>query len=91
MTMEILKSLGGKAQYLPREARGKLRFFVNDTQFCLFVRRADNTFVGVTGHDPQMISGLKEAFEAEWKEIESIQDRIAPDVVGFDEARDWNR
>jgi hypothetical protein len=75
-TLEILKRLGIGVRYLKNEQRGKFRYFVNDKKYCLFVRRNDGIFTGMIGNNPEMILCLKETFENEWEEIESIQNEI---------------
>jgi len=89
VTLEILRSLGGDVRYLPRDRRGKFRFFVNSKEYCLFVRRNDERFSGVIGNDPNMIGALKETFEAEWEELTPLQGSLISQIPGIAEAQNW--
>jgi hypothetical protein len=90
-TLEVLRKLGGDVRYLPQERRGKFRFFVNDTKYCLFVRKNDGRFSGVIGNDPTVISALKEAFESEWDDLTPLQDELIPQVPGITQAQQWDK
>jgi len=90
ITLEVLRKLGGGVRYLPQERRGKFRFFVNDTKFCMFVRKSDDMFSGVIGEDPNVIKALKEAFESEWEELTPLQDKLILNVPGITEAQKWD-
>jgi uncharacterized protein YuzE len=86
-TLEILRLVGGDVRYLPSDRRGKLRYFVNNKQYCIFVRRNDGRFTGVLGYDPGVIFALKEAFESEWDELTLIQNEVRMTVVGINAAQ----
>lgn len=88
-TMELVNVIGGSTQYLAPEMRGRFRYFVNEQRYCLFVRRSDGTFAGVTGDDPEMIASLKDAFESEWEEVRSDQQAVRHATVGIEEAQKW--
>jgi len=90
VSLEVLRGIGGDVRYLPKQRRGKLRYFVNDKQYCLFVRRSGERFNGVLGYDPGVIASLREAFESEWDELTPIQKEILPTIVGIDTAQNWD-
>jgi uncharacterized protein YuzE len=90
LTLEILRSIGGDVRYLPSDRSGKLRYFVNNKQYCIFVRRSEARFTGILGSDPRVIAGLKEAFESEWDQITPLQKNIHPLIPGLSEAQQWD-
>ena len=53
---------------IPEEKSGRLRFFVNEKRFCLFVRQEENDFFGMIGTDKLMIRRLRELFDREYTE-----------------------
>jgi len=65
----LIKKIGGKTKKIPIKIRGKLRYFVNDKEFCLFIRRNDETFTGIRGKDKDIIKSLKETFEWDWNNL----------------------
>jgi len=91
ITLEVIRKLGGDVRYLPHECRGKFRFFVNDTKYCLFVRKNDGRFSGVIGNDSNVLNALKEAFESEWKDLTLLQDELIHQVPGIREAQIWDK
>lgn len=90
MTLEILRSISCDVRYLPTERAGKFRYFLNDKQYCLFIRRNNGEFNGVFGNDPKMITALKETFESEWKELGPIQEQVTKTIPGITEALHWD-
>ena len=65
-TLRIIAESGGRVRYLTPEQRGKIRYFVNDREFLIFTRDADDRFSGLRGKDEVFRCGLKGAFEDEW-------------------------
>lgn len=88
-TLELLRKLGGDVRYIPKERLGRFRYFVNNKEYCLFIRREDGTFNGIKGNDPSIIESLREAFELEWNELGPIQEDVRINIPGIDEAVDW--
>ncbi len=88
-TLELLRELGGDVRYLPKEQRGKFRYFVNNNEYCLFIRREDGTFSGIKGNNPSIIESLKEAFESEWNDLGPIQKDLRKSIPGIGEAEEW--
>lgn len=86
MTTERLKRVGGAVRYVPEERSGKFRFFVNEKQYCVFLRRDDGTFIGFEGDDPSLVASLKETFESEWAELGALQELVSRKVPGLREA-----
>jgi hypothetical protein len=83
VSLELVNHFAGEVRYLPKERRGKFRYFVNDEKYCLFVRRNDGRFNGVIGDDPNMIATLKEAFEAEWDDLTPMQKALERNIPGL--------
>ncbi len=66
--LKKLKEKGARISIIVEQETGKLRYFVNEKRFCLFIRQRGDKFFGVIGTDPLMISQLKELFEQDFKE-----------------------
>ncbi len=90
ITLEVLRSIGGDVRYLPESQRGRFRYFVNDRQYCLFVRRSNGRFSGIVGNAPKIVAALKEAFEFEWESLTPIQGGVETAIPGIRKAKRWN-
>jgi hypothetical protein len=64
--LKQFEELGAGVCEIPDEKRGRLRFFVNDNEFCLFVRRRENSFFGIIGDDEATRGQLQQLFESEY-------------------------
>ena len=68
--LPIFKALGGRVRHFGPDADlGRLRYYVNDRRFCLFVRTPDDAFFGLIGDDPLVIDHLKADFLNEWESL----------------------
>jgi len=72
-TFKLLKEVYGKTKIIHEDFGGKFRYFVNNKQYCIFVRRGNGTFSGFKGNNLNMIETLKETFEWEWDNLPELK------------------
>lgn len=51
---------------ISEEKSGRLRFFINEKRFCLFIRQKENDFFEIIGTDKLIMSRLRKAFDYEY-------------------------
>jgi hypothetical protein len=64
--LKKFKRFGATISIIDENKRGRIRYFLNDKEFCIFFRKPDNTFWGFRGNDIFIKKSLRELFEAEF-------------------------
>jgi len=68
-----LQRLGSNVKIIPKEKIGKMRYFLNEKQFCIFFRLKENSFFGFIGDDLSVVNYLKELFQSEIEESTKLE------------------
>ena len=68
--LDKFQNINTAVNVIPKDQRGRLRFFVSDKEFCFFFRRAENDFVGFTGNDQRVQDWLVGLFSQDCEQAE---------------------
>ena len=60
------RTMGAKVRIISKARSGHIRYFVNESSYCLFLRRGDDDFFGFTGNDKGTIDRLIMLFTLEF-------------------------